>query len=1049
MKYFFCFFFLLTTAGLFGQEVDSARVAREVDSLVTLCRNFTDNGKFEDALIVIKKAEELAINSLGDKSLLYAKCLITHGRVFGISEKMKEAEPYLSEANKLYGEILGKANPEYGISLMYLGNVYQANGKYEQSESNFKEAKSIFEATFGKNHPLYAAILLNLGNINLLKNDYDSALNYYNEAESLEVKLSGKKSSNYASLLNSIATISLNKGEYSKAESLFSEAVKIVEEVHGKGHPFNIDCLLNLGSLYTDTGDFDKAESFFNEILFIYQKEPTLSNYPNINVTINLANLYLAKGQFDKAEKLYIDAMNLEKSRDGAEKPIYALILNNLAKVYGKKGDLNKSKLLYFESKYLRETTLGVDHPEYAQSAYNLATVLLKEKEYAEAERLLIEAKSVWEKSLGKNNRFYAISLISLGSVKALVKEYKEAEEYYLESKDILRNVFGENYQLYAEVLNNLALLHWVQKDAPLATTYFLQDNAAVKNILEKATLYSSEYEMLKLNSSPEFRLSQESLYSFSLINHSLETVYAVFNNELFSKSALLDDAITRAIYFSKADSLTQSLNKEWKSTLFQINKWNEQPKKDSAIVARLEEKSQHLEKELIKRSAANMALDKTTTWQDVRSGLQPNEAALEFVRFRYYNPDPTDSILYAALVLRPEDEAPHFVYLCTEAQLNAVLARWDDNNVETAPAKVYWQKEGEPSLYELLWQPLEKLLPKGTIVWYAPAGLLHRLNLGAISRGKEPLTDDYFLRRIGSTRQVALKELSAPVGEEAVLFGGLRYESDTLAIQKSLQEQGLAARTRSIGERQPASPEDSTGSRGSILYLENSLTEVQNIAKSLKTAGFKAHTFTGFGGTEEAFLNAGGSYGKEEKRQSPRILHVATHGYFFPDPKEDTTHLRHLTSMERHIPYRASDNPFIRSGLLLSGSEQAWRTGKPASEKLADGILTAADIAAMDLSNTELAVLSACETGLGDVESNEGVYGLQRAFKIAGARYLVMSLWKVDDGVTMRLMTLFYNKWLNEKRSIPDAFRAAQQELRSTPEFSDPFFWAGFVLVE
>ncbi|MCK6695632.1 MAG: CHAT domain-containing protein [Thermoanaerobaculia bacterium] len=136
-----------------------------------------------------------------------------------------------------------------------------------------------------------------------------------------------------------------------------------------------------------------------------------------------------------------------------------------------------------------------------------------------------------------------------------------------------------------------------------------------------------------------------------------------------------------------------------------------------------------------------------------------------------------------------------------------------------------------------------------------------------------------------------------------------------------------------------------------------------------------------------------------------------------------------------------------IRSGLLLAGANHAWKTGRPLRPGMEDGILTAYEISQMNLRNTELVVLSACETGLGQIEGNEGVYGLQRAFKIAGAKYLLMSLWKVPDGPTQELMQAFYEQWLDQGKSIPDAFRAAQAQLRA--KYPNPLFWAGFVLVE
>jgi CHAT domain-containing protein len=176
----------------------------------------------------------------------------------------------------------------------------------------------------------------------------------------------------------------------------------------------------------------------------------------------------------------------------------------------------------------------------------------------------------------------------------------------------------------------------------------------------------------------------------------------------------------------------------------------------------------------------------------------------------------------------------------------------------------------------------------------------------------------------------------------------------------------------------------------------------------------------------------------------SPQVIHLATHGYFFPDTKNRDE----VRGMRDDEPvFKTSDQPMIRSGLILAGGNHAWKTGRPLRPDVEDGILTAYEISQMDLSGTELVVLSACETGLGDIDGNEGVYGLQRAFKIAGAKYLVMSLWQVPDQQTQELMAAFYENWLTKKMGIPDAFRAAQQSVRD--RYDHPFFWAGFVLVE
>lgn len=174
-----------------------------------------------------------------------------------------------------------------------------------------------------------------------------------------------------------------------------------------------------------------------------------------------------------------------------------------------------------------------------------------------------------------------------------------------------------------------------------------------------------------------------------------------------------------------------------------------------------------------------------------------------------------------------------------------------------------------------------------------------------------------------------------------------------------------------------------------------------------------------------------------------PVIPHFATHGYFFSDSRQAASALPAL----EEISFKSSGNPLLRSGLILAGAQQVWTTGKPPAGR-EDGVLTAYEISLMNLPGAELVVLSACERGLGDIENNEGVYGLQRAFKIAGAKYIVMNLWKVNDQTTRECMTDFYAQWLQKGLGIPEAFRNAQRTMR-TKYPGEAYHWAGFVLVE
>ena len=397
---------------------------------------------------------------------------------------------------------------------------------------------------------------------------------------------------------------------------------------------------------------------------------------------------------------------------------------------------------------------------------------------------------------------------------------------------------------------------------------------------------------------------------------------------------------------------------------------------------------------------------------------------------------------MYAVLVLRPGDVQPQFIPLFEERGLTPLLHGAVGGSNFLKINALYTPKVAESkqrSLYDLIWQPLESQLQGVTTVYCSPSGLLHRINLAAIPTSNgQPFGDRYQLVVLGSTRQLVVLNNSIQTStNNAYLAGGIHYDTDSTTI--AYANRGTSSRSLELPEALPFQPDSASTMRAGVLeYLPASAAEVREIGLTLATAGIQAKVDTGFYATEEAFRQLG------EKSPAPRIVHLATHGYFFPDPERKAQ--KASGNFGQEPVFKMSQHPMIRSGLILAGAKQAWLTGQhPAG--LEDGILTAYEISQMNLSGTELVVLSACETGLGDIMGNEGVYGLQRAFKIAGVKYLVMSLWKVDDRSTREFMTTFYRHWLTDKQPIPEAFRATQREIRA--KHPSAYDWAGFILVE
>ena len=490
--------------------------------------------------------------------------------------------------------------------------------------------------------------------------------------------------------------------------------------------------------------------------------------------------------------------------------------------------------------------------------------------------------------------------------------------------------------------------------------------------------------------------------------------------------------------------------------------------------MAELEEKANDAEKELARTVAGYADASRQVKWKDVQTGLKQAEAAIEFIHFKVNFPQKTDSTMYAALLLESGDAQAKFIPLFEEKQLHDLLNVTE--NISIKANALYSMRGAVPlseknqlskNLFDLIWKPLEKYLKNVNTIYFSPSGELSKLNHLAIPIGKgKILSDKYNIVQVGSTRQLVVPQKVEINNQMAILYGGIQYEKDSSVILNVNSEicNSLIASRGELG----FSKTDSTLRGGNWNYLVGTEHEVNDIVKIMQTSECNVDLKKGYDATEESFKNIGAN-----NSASPRILHIATHGYFFPDPdransaKSGVAHdnatsdlssrrhegtakaatIRSKVEFEIKEPvFKISEHPMLRSGLIMAGGNAAWQ-GIQTLEGREDGILTAYEISQMNLSNTELVVLSACETGLGDIQGNEGVYGLQRAFKIAGAKYLIMSLWQVPDKQTSLLMTTFYKKWLEEKMTIPNAFHAAQKEMREAG--LDPYQWAGFVLIE
>ena len=418
--------------------------------------------------------------------------------------------------------------------------------------------------------------------------------------------------------------------------------------------------------------------------------------------------------------------------------------------------------------------------------------------------------------------------------------------------------------------------------------------------------------------------------------------------------------------------------------------------------------------------------IDLKKNWKE--SKLNKNEIAIEFSRFRFFKGNtPTDSIYYVAYVYKRNWKHPKMVKLFEEKKLKSLLANKKPNQLYASRGSKGFSVRNTVAIYDLVWNPLVDYIKDSATIYYSPSGLLNQISFAALGkRNSNSLGEKFNLIQLSNTG--VLENLSdEPSMSSALLIGGVNYNEVLNNNPENNKVSTLLKDEKQIDTLANENWEEKWKS------LPGALKEVNALNTILKSKGIKTNSWSGTEASETNFKKLSGN--------SPNILHIATHGFFYENIKETEAA---VINGNQDYQYNLAEDPLLRSGLVLAGANNAIKSNEISGN---DGILTAMEISNMDLSNTDIVVLSACETGLGDIDGSEGVYGLQRAFKMAGVDIIVMSLWEVPDIETAEFMNLFYQNWLKSKK-VKEAFISAQRTMQSKYK-TEPEKWAAFVLFE
>lgn len=939
--------------------------------------------------------------------------------------------------------------------------VYQLEslGKYHYNEGNnsvaidlLTQSLSIKKNIFGEEHPTYANTLVELAKVYIECRKYSLAINYMLKAIDIQKRTLGLKHVDYIKSEMTLASLYSSMGLFDKSIPLASEATKIYKEEYGATNNYYADLLGNYSTFIYDAGDYSGSAQLCKEAIEIYKYNGKTESEEYATLLINFAKCKSMVGYDIEAIKLAEKAANIYYRICGKNHHSYAVTLNCLAVFYSSLGDYKKAISYETQAMNIFKKLYGNRHYYYANSLQNLSSYYLDMGDYKNSFQFVNESIEIIEKEYGKDNNFYASAVDALSDHWQRMNNYTKALCYEEEVLKVLKKTIGTNHPSYAHSLKKIAKYYSELGDNRKAYDICKETIIIVENVYGRNSLYYADilddlsyycYSLGIFNESVlcknkaidyfktyisrnfiDMTYDQRSLI-WEMINtkfiyypglafrtRSADIIPKIYNSTLFTKGLLLNTDRQIKKYIQVIGSY--ELDEKYSNYLSCKNIYNRQmniPISDrcfnlDSLYKEIQIKENVIIQELKKNGDYTTKLD--YCWEDIIKKLNPEDISIEFLSFPIQN----DSIMYVALTLRKDSESPKMTIL------------FEDKQLKQSSDTAYYQCK---DMTDLVWKPLLPELQGIKNIYFSPSGALYNIGIEYL-----PGMENYNIYRLSSTRElVTSKKIEKK--NLAVLYGGLDYDA---RFDKSATGKNPTMLDEVIKERANVR---GMGLRGGKEYLKHTKEEVNIIGKELNNANWECVLDTAAMGTEESFKALSG--------RKVGCLHISTHGFYYN--KEDADNARYKFMLIDNNMVSDEDRTLTRSGLVMSGANHILED-EVLPVNVEDGILTAKEIADIDLRGLDLVVLSACQTGLGDIAQGEGVFGLQRGFKKAGANSILMSLWEVDDKATQIMMTQFYRNLLSGQ-SKRQSLLSAQKYLRKVDSgrYDEPKYWAAFILLD
>ena len=936
-------------------------------------------------------------------------------------------------------------------SLEQVAGLLSATGQLDRAADLLQRAKRARSSSLGAEHPSIGKLLNDLGNLRYSQGDYKWAESLYRQGLAVREKALGENHRQVSDSLDDLAWLLKTTGRFEEARLLHQRALSIREACLGPDHPDTAQVLANLGDLYFRTGAYEKSRQLQQRALRIREAHFG-PNHRKVAISLNnLGELLRETGDPVAARALYERSLAIKERLLGPEHPSVAVNLNNLGLLAATTGDPDTARRLWERALSIREKSLGADHPRVGYSLNNLGQLLTESGHPEQALPLLARAARILANKLSAEHPMLAHVHNSQGLAYARLGRIGPARERFERALIIWEKALGSEHPDLAEPLSNLGELHrtagFVERAIaaheralalrikalgphhPAVADSLLKlalsadrgaDPARAQAWIGRALELTEKYVMPLLDAAPERQRIGLVRAHRSILDGYLEfggpepDSPAVYRAVLrWKAAAFLSLTTQRDLQRSATDDKTrmrlsalQDVRRELASLFF--GPASADPEKRLERIRALTGKKEGLERELASLPLPAPAHGTDDPLARLCSTLKEDQVLVDYLRVEQLSGTALTEPRYLAFVIA-SDCKPKRYDLGPAATIEREVSIW--RRLLASSSSTERVRRAGVRLRRMIWDPLFERLEGKTRVRVIPDGALQAVPFGALPR---PGGDGFLIEGLTFEYAVSARQglaESKPEGDKALVVGGVSYQARNLP--------GPAL--DSVGRRAPKA----LSGLFPLPPLPASLLESRAVASLLPGATM----LTGAEASEGRI-----------KREMPgkRLVHLATHG-FFATGKLRSALIGPLAGSEV-VGY----NPLLLSGVVLAGAN-----GKLLDPDGEDGVLTAEEVVSLDLSGVQLVVLSACQTGLGEVVAGEGVLGLRRAFARAGARGLVLSLWRVSDEDTRELIGAFYRALVQaepaaalRKAKLDWLTRRRQQGLSLHPRL-----WAALVL--